>query len=41
MNRVALYSDETVAYARSLGLEVGFLQTCCSVRAQIAIEKNP
>jgi hypothetical protein len=41
VNRVALYSDETVAYARSLGLEVGFLQTCCSVRAQIAIEKNP
>jgi hypothetical protein len=33
VNRVALYSDETVDYARSLGLEVGFLQTCCSLTA--------
>ena len=33
VNRVALYSDETVEYARSLGAEVGFLQTCCSLRA--------
>jgi len=32
VNRVALYSDETVAYARSLGMETGFLQTCCSLR---------
>jgi|SRR5271157_497351 len=33
VNRVALYSEETVAYARSLGLEVGFLETCCSLAA--------
>jgi len=33
VNRVALYSDETVEYARSLGLEVGFLETCCSLSA--------
>jgi hypothetical protein len=46
VNRVALYSEETVAYARSLGAEVGFLQTCCSLAAarrdpiQIAIGRN-
>jgi uncharacterized radical SAM superfamily protein len=33
VNRVALYSEESVEYARSLGLEVGFLQTCCSLTA--------
>ena len=33
VNRVALYSDESVDYARSLGLDVGFLQTCCSLSA--------
>ena len=33
VNRVALYSEESVDYARSLGLEVGFLQTCCSLAA--------
>jgi hypothetical protein len=31
VNRVALYSEETVDYARSLGIEAGFLQTCCSL----------
>jgi len=53
VNRVALYSEESVAYARSLGLEVGFLQTCCSLTAarpaaamppdliEIAIKGNP
>jgi hypothetical protein len=30
---VALYSEESVDYARSLGLEVGFLQTCCALSA--------
>ena len=33
VNRVALYSEESVEYARSLGLEVGFLKTCCSLSA--------
>jgi uncharacterized radical SAM superfamily protein len=53
VNRVALYSEESIEYARSLGLEVGFLQTCCSLSAarpaaleppdliQIATKGNP
>jgi uncharacterized radical SAM superfamily protein len=31
VNRMALYSEETVAYARSLGLDVDFQPTCCSM----------
>ena len=31
VNRMALYSESTVEYSRSLGMEVGFLQTCCSI----------
>ena len=34
VNRVALYSEESVAYARSLGVEVRFLETCCSLAAK-------
>jgi lipoyl synthase len=33
VNRVALYSDESVDYARSLGVEVSFMPTCCSLSA--------
>ncbi len=33
VNRIALYSDETVEYARSLGLDASFQQACCSIRA--------
>jgi lipoyl synthase len=52
VNRVALYSDETIDYARSLGLDVSFRRTCCSLPSapsaaaraqepsQIAIEGN-
>ncbi len=31
VNRVAVYSEETVDYARSLDLKVHFEQTCCSL----------
>jgi uncharacterized radical SAM superfamily protein len=31
VNRVAVYSEETVDYARSLDLKVRFEQTCCSL----------
>jgi lipoyl synthase len=31
VNRIALYSDDTVDHARSLGLEVEMRGTCCSV----------
>jgi hypothetical protein len=47
VNRVALYSDESVAYARSLGVDAGFRQTCCSLGAAppglipIPLERNP
>jgi uncharacterized radical SAM superfamily protein len=34
VNRVALYAEESVDYARSLGVEAGFLQTCCSIAAK-------
>ena len=34
VNRMALYSDETVEYARSLGLKVEFQGSCCSVAWQ-------
>ena len=34
VNRVALYAEESVDYARSLGVEAGFLQTCCSLAVQ-------
>ena len=46
VNRLALYSEETVEYARSLGIQTGFLETCCSLGAappeliQIALERN-
>jgi uncharacterized radical SAM superfamily protein len=33
VNRVALYSDETIDYARSLGMEMSFRETCCSLSA--------
>jgi uncharacterized radical SAM superfamily protein len=41
VNRVALYSEESVEYARSLGVEVGFLQTCCSLRAARSAAATP
>ncbi len=31
VNRMALYSEESVAHARSLGVETSFLETCCSL----------
>ena len=40
VNRVALYSDESVEYARSLGLDVVFRETCCSLTAEHAIKGN-
>jgi len=34
VNRVALYSEESVAYARSLGVEARFRETCCSIGSE-------
>ncbi len=35
VQRIALYSEETLKAARELGLEVEFLPTCCSVPGEI------
>jgi len=38
LNRIAVYSDETVDYARSLGLEVDVHGSCCSATQPMLVE---